>query len=143
MIIQKETSSIQELVTTLQKLITQDISGIEKYINGDVNIVHQTLSYSDERFELKEQVGTFMEPFSTNPKFKNVAISILEELFTNAFYSAPVDTEGHQPYDHQGRLLPVQLPSDKIIGCSYAFDGRYLILSVAYHDFFLSQVHSW
>ena len=118
------------LLTTLKKRITQDIFGIEKYYKNDIQVTRHLLCQSQERHALKDLLSGFIDQLVSNPKFKQSARVVLEELIMNAFYNAPVDSERNHIYSKRDRALAVELPKEKAVEVSYSFDGKLLSLAV-------------
>ena len=88
------------------------------------------LHHSEKRYALMDSIADFIEPHINNPRFKDIAKGILEELLMNAFYSAPIDEVGNRPYQKLDRAIAVELPKQKPITVQYELNREHLAMSV-------------
>lgn len=129
-VIRDEEDNITEVLKTIQKIVTQDIWGIDKYVGETHPIIQHRFYDSEAYYTLLDEIDDFVQPFLKNPRFLEAIHAILEELFMNAFYCAPINKDGTHPFIYQDRAKPVKLPEEKPVLLNYAFDGRNLFLSV-------------
>lgn len=95
-------------MTTVTKLSTQDIFGLERYLSWGVEVVQNQVCKSSERADLIEQVDKYFEGIGIRKTIRGRCTTVLEELLMNAIYDAPTDIEGKSLFNHSYR---VQKPS--------------------------------
>ena len=126
----KEIPDFQNLSTTLEKLSTNDIWGIEKYVENRDQIKQWTECDSEKRKDVYNAINDLIEPVSTNPKLQRAIEKVLEELLSNAFYNAPIDDDGIHPFACDDRTHPVVLPPEKAVDIKCAIQQNALVCSV-------------
>lgn len=88
--------NFQELNTLVKGLITEDIFGIERYMDDPFEIVRQyELKKSSEIVEVEDDIIENVKSFHKEDMMLRV---LLEEAITNAVYHAPQDKEGNEKY---------------------------------------------
>lgn len=120
----------EELLTTLRKITSANIFGLDQYISSEIQVIQNNLSHTKEMPAAISEVLDFIEPLVKNPKFKHSIKLVLDELLSNAFYNAPIDENGQRLYQETSRDQPIALPEDKSIGLQYGYDGNHLILEI-------------
>ncbi|MBI2603112.1 MAG: hypothetical protein HYW48_08650 [Deltaproteobacteria bacterium] len=111
-----------ELRISLQKMIRQDLFGIEKYLLPSTEIFIKPIA-DTVRTELTQGVIAFVQSKKVGTQLPNRAASITEELVMNALYDAP-------PLSNGSVDPKVELPQNQRSQLSYGFDGSVLAIGV-------------
>lgn len=123
--------NIRSITTTLNKMITKDIFGLDKYLNWGVEIKTFSINSSVQRREVNDQVVEYLTNLGLRSSVKTKASSVLEEMLMNAIYDAPVDEKGDTLYNNLSRTVEVNLSTEQAPTIKVATDGLFLALSVA------------
>jgi CRP-like cAMP-binding protein/CheY-like chemotaxis protein len=122
--------NIKSIISTISKMTTGNIFGIDKYLNWGVEIKEFDLNDSSMRNTLNEEVIGQLEKIGIRSTVREKCRIVIEELLMNAIYDAPVDTEGKSLYNHLSRQEKIVLSEGQTIKLKYATDGVYLAVSV-------------
>ncbi len=125
------TFTIKSIMTTAQKLINQDLFGLEKYLAWGVEVPSHPVERSDQRTLLLEVMGQYFQGMGLRSSLISRAQIVGEELLMNAIYDAPVDGSGKSLYNHLSRREVVTLKDRERATFRYACDGMLGALSVA------------
>jgi len=118
-----------ELIVTVQKIITNDIFGIDKYLTWGVDVHEETIVSSAKEASV-DRLQDYLRSIGINRRLAELARSVADEFLMNAIYSAPVDQAGIQKYADHDRTTPLTLgPGEELI-FRYGCDGHYLAISV-------------
>ncbi len=128
-----------ELLVTVNKLMTEDIFGIEKYLPWGTQVITRTMHDSGGREELATELGEFVRLVGCGARLGEGFLVAADELVSNAIYNAPVDDDGNHIFRHVDRTSAVKLPPGAEVTIKYACDGQHLILGVT--DNFGSLAH--
>lgn len=123
--------TIRTLMTTLSKVLSQDLFGLEKYMSWGVDIQTRPVKASSDRDKLKEDMCAYFKKMGIRSTILERVNAVTEELLMNAIYDAPVDSSGKALYNHIGRNQAVHLETHQQSVMRYATDGVYLAISVA------------
>ena len=123
--------TIKTLLTTLTKLLSDDIFGIEKYLSWGVDVQTKKVSSSSERLTLKQEMVDYFLRLGIRKTILEKLFLVTEELLMNAVYDAPTDTQGRAIFNHLSRKTEVVLDSHQQSVLSYGCDGIYLAVSVS------------
>lgn len=123
--------TIHELRATLQKLLTRDIFGIEKYLAPTSQLVELEVKRSDDREYLNNQVMRYADQKGLSQHIGKLAFGITEELLMNAIYDAPVHGGKHR-YGHLPRTVPVNLEPNEYAKLSFGCDD--IVFAIAVQD---------
>ena len=115
--------TIKNITTTVKKLITGDLYGLEKYLNWGVEIFEQPIVGSKERVKLVSEMEEYLTNSGINKRLRTRCLSVAEELLMNVIYDAPVTEAGEPKYDLQSRQIPVNLEPQEQGSFRYATDG--------------------
>jgi hypothetical protein len=126
----EEALTIHELRVTIQKLLTGDIFGIEKYLRNHTEIFRNPIRGSSDRDPLNKAVAKFVEDLALGQNLAKTAYGISEELLMNAIYDAPMASR-KEPYASTSRNSQMVLNPDDYAELSYGCDGRILAIGVA------------
>jgi CRP-like cAMP-binding protein/CheY-like chemotaxis protein len=124
------TFTIKNIITTVTKLSTQDIFGLERYLSWGVDLIQSSVCKSSERSTLIEQVNKYFEGIGIRKTVRNRCDAVLEELLMNAIYDAPTNNEGKSLFNHLPRTQPVELQPEQYGQLRYATDGVLVGISV-------------
>lgn len=122
--------TIKTLLTTLSKLLNDDIFGIEKYLSWGVDIQSKKIATSSERLSLKDEMTQYFKHLGIRTTILEKLFLVTEELLMNAIYDAPADKNGNSLFNHLSRKVEVVLDSHQQSQLSYACDGIYLAVAV-------------
>ncbi len=124
------TFTLKNIITTVSKLINQDLFGMEKYLSWGVDIQCQTVSCSDERLDIINEMEEYFRQLGVRRTILRQSSMVMEELLMNAVYDAPTDAQGRPLYNHLPRTQPVVLKTEEQGTLRYACDGLLLAVSV-------------
>lgn len=122
--------NIKSICTTVSKMTSSDIFGLEKYLNWGVEVRELEISDSAERQGLIDKVTDYLSELGLRNSIKTRCQSVLEELLMNAIYDAPVDKNGTPLHNHKSRRERITLEQNQRGKLRYATDGLYLAVSV-------------
>jgi CRP-like cAMP-binding protein len=126
------TFTVKNIMTTVTKLSTQDIFGLERYLSWGVEVVQNQVCKSSERADLIEQVDKYFEDIGIRKTIRGRCTTVLEELLMNAIYDAPTDIEGKSLFNHLPRTEAIELLPEQCGQLRYATDG--VLVAVAVTD---------
>lgn len=120
----------EELLVTVQKILREDVFGIEKYFPWGAEVERISMRRASDRFEAIKAAASFAERKGAQPRFVELFHTAADELITNAIYNAPTDASGARCFAHRSRVEEVVLPDDKTVEAVFCADGRRLGISV-------------
>ncbi len=123
-----------EIVVTVEKIIRDDLFGMEKYLTWGVEPELHTITNSRAKDDVLEQLEAFGSYLGLNSRLIRLALGVADEFVMNAVYNAPVDADGNRKYATTARTERVDLEPREYVELRYACDGRHLALSVT--DYF-------
>jgi CheY-like chemotaxis protein len=123
-------SNIKSLSTTVSKMTSGDIFGLEKYLNWGVDVKELEVSDSAERQSLNDKVADYLTDLGIKNSIKTRCQAVIEELLMNAIYDAPVDSNGSPLHNHKTRRDRIILEDGQKGKLKFATDGLYLAISV-------------
>lgn len=118
-----------ELRVTIQKLMTGDIFGIEKYLSQDCDVHRIQIASSGSREQYNSQVYRFAEDCRLGAHIAKSVWGISEEMLMNAIYDAPA-AAGITRFLNMPRTTRVELFDHERSTLSFACDGDYFIIAV-------------
>lgn len=124
------TFTIKNMLTTVSKLLNQDLFGMEKYLNWGVEVSQHTITGSRGRHDLIESMEEYFKDMGVRRPVIQKCGAVVEELLTNAIYDAPTDAEGKPIYNHMDRKETIELKKEEQGSLRYACDGILLGVSV-------------
>ncbi|MGK5093096.1 7TM diverse intracellular signaling domain-containing protein [Deltaproteobacteria bacterium TL4] len=122
--------TLKNITTTVSKLITQDLFGLEKYLHWGVKVTERPIVSSSTRSELIDEMEDHLNKLGLRRPVISRCAMIVEELLMNAIYDAPTDVHGHSIYNHLPRTITVELKPEEQGLFRYACDGSLLAVSV-------------
>lgn len=127
---QDRTFTIKNVATTVSKLISKDLFGLEKYLNWGVEVQSRKVTNSGERGDLIQQMRDYFKGLGVRNSISERAGIVAEELLMNAIYDAPVDKDGKALYNHLPRTTAVELAAEDQAQFRFACDGMLAAISV-------------
>jgi CRP-like cAMP-binding protein len=122
---------IRTLITGLNKIMFNNIWGLQKYLSWGTKIHQLQISDSSKRLELIESLTTKLKTLGIRSAILTQIHFVLEELLMNALYDAPTNNEGNPLYNHLHRKEKIQLPRGKEISVHFGSDGITAGISVS------------
>jgi len=119
----------EELIVTAEKLLRNDIFGINKYLRWGVEPLSITLRESQKKADYVRQVTDYADTLGCNSRTVELVNAIVDELVTNAIFNAPVDAEGNAKYRHHKRSESLVLSDDEVATLQFACDGDFIAIS--------------
>ena len=116
-----------ELSVTAQKLVSRELFGLARYLEGSPRLEKIELHRSEQKDAVVERAETFAIEAGCHPRVAQQIATAVDELVTNALYNAPVDPKGAALYAHLPRSIPVRL--DRHITLQLASDDRRIAIS--------------
>ncbi len=120
----------RNMATTIQKLATGDLFGVQKYLSWGTEVREFEITGSDQRGELTDKVSEELQSMGVGRPLSRRCLIAAEELLMNAVYDAPHDLNGRPVYNHLERTVPVTLAPNERAIFRYACDGTLVAISV-------------
>ncbi|MGK5093934.1 7TM diverse intracellular signaling domain-containing protein [Deltaproteobacteria bacterium TL4] len=124
------TFTLKNIITTISKLLTEDLFSLEKYLSWGVEVHQHEITRSDLRSNLVDTMNRDLENLGVRRSILAKCAMVTEELLMNAIYDAPVDASGKSLYNHLPRTDVVVLRQAERGKLRYACDGLLLAISV-------------
>lgn len=124
------TFTVRNMATTVTKLISNDLFGLEKYMLWGVEALTRPITGSAGRAGLVEQMRAHLSSLGVRSTITDRAGMVAEELLMNAIYDAPVDKGVHH-YAHLTRTTEVVLGAAEQGQFRFAADGMLAAISVS------------
>ena len=122
---------VDNLRITLQKIIRNDVFGIDKYLLPSTEIFQRKITNSMCRKEINQEVYEYADFLKMKNPISKMISSACEELLMNVIYDAPVDSSGNHLYASFHRSKQVVLTPEQYSTISFGCDGKYFVLGVA------------
>ncbi|HTJ41985.1 MAG TPA: hypothetical protein VL463_07795 [Kofleriaceae bacterium] len=119
-----------ELIITAEKLLRQDLFGLQKYILWGVEPLKVKISDSREKPDYIQQVASYSQSLGCNERVVELVETIADELVTNAIYNAPRTQDGEPKYQKRSRRDPVVLEDAEAGELQFACDGDYIAVAL-------------
>ena len=124
----KESWTTHDLRITLSKLASNDIFGVEKYLNANTTIHTETITSSQNREVLNNKVMEFAQACHLGQHTSRMAFGITEELLMNSIYDAPA-AAGISRFKNIDQTTAINLLPEEQGQLSFACDGQILAIS--------------
>lgn len=122
----------RELITTCQKLLSQEIFGLEKYLRIPNALIHETRIASNFQYpSAQKEMDNLLARLNCARPVAQMISLVVDELITNAIYDAPRDEKGHPKYKGNDRTQELHLSEKEQVTLRYACDGQNFLLSVS------------
>ncbi len=122
--------TVKNIVTTVTKLTSKDLFGLEKYVSWGADVKVVPVVASDKRAEYIANMQKYFETLGVRSSTRDRAALVTEELLMNAIYDAPVDSSGKSLFNHKTRQEIIYLKPNQQSKYRYATDGTLLAVSV-------------
>ena len=122
--------TVKTIVTTINKVLTLDFLGLEKYLSWGVDIHEFTLRKSSERADAIDQMRSILKAIGLRNSILDRCAIVAEEQLMNAIYDAPVDSNGRSLFNHLPRSEIVELAEHQAAKFRFACDGNFIAISV-------------
>jgi hypothetical protein len=123
--------SSDELVTTAQKLLRDDVFGLEKYVGWPAAIRSAILEDALDRPAAVAALVAGVAQAGLSERVTSLASVIADELLANAIYAAPVDERGERTRRSVPRDQALPLAGRAAVRLRWACDARFLAIEVA------------
>ena len=124
------TFTVKNIMTTVTKLLSQDLFGMEKYLSWGIDIQSRPIVASRQRPELLAHVEHYFESLGIRRANRERIQAVLEEMLMNAIYDAPADANGKALYNHLPRTQNLSLKPEEQGLLRFATDGMLVAVSV-------------
>jgi hypothetical protein len=118
-----------ELIVTAEKLLRNDIFGLEKYLLWGVEPYELDIRDTREKPAYVRQVAAYAEKLGCNERMIEMIETVVDELATNAIFNAPRDAEGRPKYAKLSRREHVVLEPHEAAHMEFACDGNFIAIS--------------
>ena len=122
--------SPEDLLATAQKILRNDVFGLEKYLGWGTAIRSKQLHHSLDRLELLEECRVYGEELGVDSRRVSNFCRVLDELVQNAIFHAPRDATGNSIHRFTPRDAAFDLPGAREITVKYGCNGSHMGLSV-------------
>lgn len=122
--------TIRTILTTLTKVLSEDLFGLEKYLTWGVEVQSRPVRASTEREPLRDEMVAYFKRMGVRSTILERVNAVTEEMLMNAIYDAPTDSRGQALYNHLPRSKPIILDTHLQSKLRYASDGVFLAASV-------------
>lgn len=122
--------TVRNMATTVTKLISKDLFGLEKYMMWGTEAQSLPVTASGDRPSLIEAMQNHFAGLGVRSTIIDRCALVAEELLMNAIYDAPVDKGVHH-YAHLPRTTAVELKPAEQGHFRFAVDGMLAAVSVS------------
>jgi CRP-like cAMP-binding protein len=124
------TFTVKNIVTTVIKLLSHDLFGLEKYLSWGVDIQSRQITGSRQREGLIAEIDAYFGKIGVRRANRDRMRSVVEEMLMNAIYDAPTGQDGSALYNHMSRTEDVALKPEQQGQVRFATDGMLIAISV-------------
>ncbi len=118
-----------ELIITAEKLLRQDLFGLQKYLLWGVEPYVVRIRDSNLKHDYIAEVSSYASALGVGERVVELIETIVDELVTNAIYNAPRTSEGVPKYARRSRREPVILEEHEAGELQFACDGDYIAIA--------------
>jgi hypothetical protein len=120
----------EELLATVQKLLRNEVFGLEKYIAWGADVRSYTLENAVERSDAVSALISDVASVGLPERIGSLVSVIADELIANALYVAPLDDHRrrYRAGDARDRYRPLR--GRDVVTVRWATDARYLAIEV-------------
>lgn len=119
----------EELIVTAEKLLRNDIFGINKYLRWGVEPLSIQVKESQKKPAYVKQVVDYASTLGCNSRTVELVGAIVDELVTNAIFNAPVDGDGKARFRTLKRSEDLVLDEHEAATLKFACDGDFIAVS--------------
>jgi hypothetical protein len=120
----------EELLATVQKLLRNEVFGLEKYIAWGAEVRSYTLADARERDDAVTTLASDVVGVGLPERIGSLVSVIADELIANALYIAPLDEHKQRYRATDARERSRALRGRDVVTVRWATDARYLALEV-------------
>lgn len=120
----------EELLATVQKLLRNEVFGLEKYIAWGADVRGYTLEDANERGDAVTALAADVTAVGLPDRVGSLVSVIADELIANALYVAPLDDNKRRYRVSEGRERSRALHGRDVVTVRWATDARYLAIEV-------------
>ncbi len=121
-----------ELIVTCQKLISDDIFGLDKYLSTWGTQLHRVrIQSTDEKIAAIQALERFLARSDCHRDIRPLITRVSDELVINALFNAPRDPAGRPRYIDHDRRKPLAVEPQEAVDFCFACDGCHVGISVA------------
>lgn len=120
----------EELLATVQKLLRDDVFGLEKYVAWGAEVRRYELADAGERETAVAALAKDVVAVGLPERVGSLVSVIADELIANALYVAPVDAAGVRFRANDARDVGRPLEARERVTVRWATDARYLAIEV-------------
>lgn len=120
----------EELLATVQKLLRNEVFGLEKYIAWGAEVRSYTLADARERDAAVTTLASDVIGVGLPDRVSSLVSVIADELIANALYTAPLDDHKQRFRVNDPRDRSRALQGRDVVTVRWATDTRYLALEV-------------
>jgi len=117
-----------ELIITAEKLLRQDLFGLQKYLLWGVEPYRVEIRASRLKQDYVHEVATYAQTLGCNDRVVELVETVADELITNAIYNAPRTADGEPKYARRSRREAVELADHEVGHLEFACDGDYIAI---------------
>jgi CRP-like cAMP-binding protein len=121
----------KNMVTTLTKLASGDIFGLEKYLIWGADLQVHPVKGSENRKEINQIMQEYFLNLGVRSSKLDSVKTVAEELLMNAVYDAPRGSDGKALYNHLNRTEKIDLSPEHYSQFSFGTDGSWIGISVS------------
>jgi len=118
-----------ELIITAEKLLRQDLFGLQKYLLWGIEPFCLQIKESLRKQEYIHEVARYAALLGCNQRTVEMVENVVDELVTNAIYNAPRGSDGEPKYARLSRREAVVLEDHEIGELQFACDGDYIAIA--------------
>ncbi|HEU4728438.1 MAG TPA: ATP-binding protein [Kofleriaceae bacterium] len=120
----------EELLATVQKLLRNDVFGLEKYVAWGAEVRTYTLEDARERDAAVATIAEDVTAVGLPDRIASLVSVIADELIANALYIAPLDDNKRRFRANDARERSRALRGRDVVTVRWATDARYLAIEV-------------
>ncbi len=120
---------VNEIRITIQKIVRDELFGIDKYLLHDTKILTKTVKESGEREKCNTEVMAYAETFRAGNHTSKLIYGITEELLMNAIFDATA-AGGATYHENADRPLQIKLRPEHYVNLDYGCDGSVFAVGV-------------
>jgi hypothetical protein len=118
-----------ELIITAEKLLRQDLFGLQKYLLWGVEPYCVRICDSTRKHSYIRTVSEYARLLGCSARVIEMIENVVDELVTNAIYNAPRNEDGTPKYAQLSRREAVRLRDDEVGELQFACDGSYIAIA--------------
>lgn len=119
----------EELIITAEKLLRQDLFGLQKYLLWGVEPLCLSIRESTRKPAYLREVVRYATLLGCSKRAIEMVETVVDELVTNAIYNAPRAADGTAKYAKLSRREAVVLEEHEAGELQFACDGNYIAIA--------------